>query len=257
MRATVTAVARPNAPLTPKAASPRAAAAKPIALKSITPAPRRLPAKPIAKPSVVAAKPKPPIWRSAPKSAAPKKSPNPLVAFARKAKSIAIGRAAPAKQKSAEPLPRKIAPVAPPAVPRAPSRPAAIVARQPANSPHRPAVPSVTNRPDENFRRLQSEKAEAIARAKASPASAKPTPVAKAPVSVKPSADIPPALLRNQAPTQDCPNCTASVAATLTRCSCGYVLSSPGEAVPAVALDATALAILTEGVSFNSSNRRR
>jgi hypothetical protein len=120
-------------------------------------------------------------------------------------------------------------------------------------------APAATARPDESFRRLQSQKAEAIEQSKRGAPSSKPSPTAarsKPPIERAP-ADIPPIALTPPNPTHECPNCTATVAANLKRCSCGYVLSSPGQEVPGITLDATALAILTEGVSFLSPNRRR
>lgn len=251
------------------------------------------PARPAPKPAVRAT-PKPPPTRATPAPPVTptrqQKPPQPAPAVAPKSRAapqVPAHRAEPPKARHA---PAARAPAgagtqsnsrpAPPAAP--PSRPAVAQARQkaapgmrakaaptppsataPKNSPKPPAqatspgngaprIPETASsaRPDDSFRRLQNRKAEAIAQSKTLPAATPHQPPS-------PPADVPPLALTKKNPTQECPNCTASVAASLTRCTCGYILSHPGEEVPAVALDATALAILTDGISFNSSNRRR
>jgi hypothetical protein len=252
----ITPVARPNAPLTPKTLPAPAMARKQTA-RIATPAvaAKALP-KPISKPLAAAARAKAPSWRNAPKAAVPKKAPNPLAAIVSKAKAAVIARAATPDKKVATALPRKPVPV--PArreIPKA-AKPVEI-ARPPINGQHRAVAPSVSHRPDESFRRIQAQKADAITRPK-TPSTPPQHPSANKPAPQRPPADIPPVtLLKQTAMTHECPNCTASVAADQARCTCGYVLSSPGQEVPAVSLDATALAILTEGISFFSPNRRR
>lgn len=158
-----------------------------------------------------------------------------------------------------------------PVVAKRQTRPAMIAAA--ANRPHAPTkptppvstpvngkkrvVPNITNRPDQSFRLRQTQKAEAIARSKSTPPVAPPRQVHTKSAPQPAPADIPPVAVSKREPTQECPNCTAAVAAGSIRCSCGYMLGRPGEEVPALTLDATALAILTEGISFSSSNRRR
>lgn len=242
-------VARMPTPLTLKAATPATtpkAMAPPAARSKVSPA-RAIASKPPT------TRTKWPGWRNALKAALPRKAPTAPMAIESKAKAAVVQHAAPVSRKAAAPLPRKAAPLS--AKPAAPAKRVEVAA--PVNGERGPATPSVTRQPDESFRRLQSQRADAITRAKTSPAAAKPAPSMSQPATQTPSADIPPLVLLKQTPMQECPNCTASVAADLTRCTCGYVLSSPGEEVPAVALDATALAILTEGISFFSSNRRR
>lgn len=57
--------------------------------------------------------------------------------------------------------------------------------------------------------------------------------------------------------TQECPSCTATVPVSRERCNCGYTFAKPTEQVPALTLDAGALAILTEGIKPNNPSRRR
>ena len=251
----ITPVARPNAPLTPRSL-PAPAIARKQTGRIATPAaaPKALP-KPTPKPQAPAVRAKSPGWRNAPKAAVPKKTPNPLVAIVSKAKAAVVGRATTSNKKVAMSLPRKPLPV--PArheIPKA-AKPVEI-AQPPINGQHRAVAPSVSNRPDESFRRIQAQKADAITRPKTPPTPPQ-RPSTNKPAPQRPPADIPPVTLLKQTAPHECPNCTASVAATQNRCSCGYVLSSPGQEVPAVSLDATALAILTEGISFLSPNRRR
>jgi hypothetical protein len=252
----ITPVARPNAPLTLKTL-PAPVIARKQTTRIATPAiaSKALP-KPIPKPSAPAVRAKSPGWRNAPKAAVPKKTPNPLAAIVSKAKAAVIGHTATPNKKVATALPRKPVPV--PARREIPiaAKPAGI-ARPPINGQHRAAAPGVSSRPDESFRRIQAQKAEAITRSK-TPSTPPKHPPTNKPAPQRPPADIPPVtLLKQTATTHECPNCTASVAADQARCTCGYVLSSPGQEVPAVSLDATALAILTEGISFLSPNRRR
>lgn len=251
----ITPVPRPNAPLTPKTLPAPVIARKQTAQIATPAAPKVLP-KPIPKPPAPAARVKSPGWRNAPKAAVPKKTPNPLAAIVSKAKAAVIGHTAPSNKKVAMALPRK--PVPAPARREIPiaARPIGI-ARPPINGQHRAVVPGVSSRPDESFRRIQAQKAEAITRSK-TPSTPPQHPPTNKPAPQRPPADIPPVtLLKQTATTHECPNCTASVAVDRARCTCGYVLSSPGQEVPAVALDATALAILTEGISFLAPNRRR
>ena len=127
-----------------------------------------------------------------------------------------------------------------------------------------PPIARPSAKPNESFRRAQARKADAIAQSKAV-ASQPPAPVAKS-VTARPSterapADIPPIaaapVVVAKTAKQDCPNCTASVAADAQRCGCGYTFARVSEQVPALTLDATALAILTEGISALGTTRRR
>jgi ribosomal protein L40E len=116
-----------------------------------------------------------------------------------------------------------------------------------------PVPVSVSAKPDAVFKRLQAQKAEAIARAntplrplRAAPPVKIDAPAAAAPVAAKVQA------------TQECPNCTATVPMDTERCRCGYQLSGDGARdVPAVTLDSTALAILQDGVASNGITRQR
>lgn len=140
---------------------------------------------------------------------------------------------------------------------KAPSAPTVFAKAQPAIP-----RPSITAEPDEAFKRLQAERAEAVAHAKARSAmkTAKPA-VKKSPGTQRaaspPAVPASPLLVAKAAPMQDCPNCTATVPADRKRCSCGYTFSRAAQEVPAIALDAGALAILTEGISRKSTTRRR
>lgn len=157
---------------------------------------------------------------------------------------IARGPSAVSAETTAAPGPRP--------APAAAARPTAV-----ATGGKTAQAPKISVRPGESFRRLQAERAEAIARAKpplVKPAVTPPKPAtARAAVARRPApkpADIPPIPIAAAKPAmQDCPNCTASVPADRQRCGCGYTFSRAAEEVPAITLDATALAILTEGIS--------
>jgi len=150
------------------------------------------------------------------------------------APAAAPSRAAPSS------APRPIRAARPPTPPPAPS--ATTPRTPPAPKQPTPAA-AMSSRPSEKFRRLQAQRAEAIARARA----AAPKPP-RAPADVAPKAPV----KRNAPPPppmQECPNCTASVPADRTRCGCGYTLSRAAQEVPPITLDAGALAILTEGIA--------
>lgn len=125
-----------------------------------------------------------------------------------------------------------------PAVPPPVSTPGAVIAQK---SPvtakttvdEQRRAPTV--KPDEKFTRLQAQRAEAVTRANKTAAAKRPPPK---PVAV-----------------QHCPNCTATAAADATRCGCGYTFSR-AEEVPALSLDAGALAILTGDTSLSATRRR-
>lgn len=223
---------------------------------------------PLARPNSVAASDT--LGRS-PKPAAPVRLPPPPIAGPIPSRTHAPAHQT--KAKTALPAPRPAATVTPKPIQPAPTAPRATAMARPANAPRDPNdagslpgtpsringkvqenIPAISVRPDDAFRRLQTQKAEAIARSKSN-AAAVAKPQRKPAVQAKP-ADIPPLVLLQRQQTQECPNCTASVSAELTRCGCGYMLQHPGEEVPALSLDATALAILTEGISSNSNRRR-
>lgn len=165
------------------------------------------------------------------------------------------------------------------------------------SKPHHPmAKPQSTTIPSARFRRMQARKAEAIAKAVLAPPSSA-APAAKQPVRqavvapATPSQECPsctatvplhltqcrcgyafsrpsdvPALALDvpvapvvvaQPEAQECPNCTATVPASRKQCGCGYTFSQSTEQVPALALDATALAILTDGIGTTRPLRRR
>ena len=190
-----------------------------------------------------------------PRPPTPQKAPARPVAMETKPRATPAAPATMIGAKAAANFPRKSVPTPPNrATPRASSNPVVSTAT-PANGQRRPANPGVTIKPDESFRRLQAQKAKAIT-TKLVTTAPKQRPATK-PAPQPAPADIPPLVFVKQNSTQECPNCTAAVAADLKRCSCGYILSRPGEEVPAITLDATALAILTEGITFNSPNRRR
>lgn len=125
-----------------------------------------------------------------------------------------------------------------------------------------PATPVQVATPSPVFRNMQARKAEAIAKAKLaveatpiSPVSA-PMPAQR----VEPPAALSPitASAKNaKNPTQECPSCTATVPADLEKCRCGYTFSQSTKEVPALTLDAAALAILTEGIAPKNTSRRR
>lgn len=202
-------------------------------------------------------------WKSAPKASpqrlpAPmerRKLPAPPIAAPPRPKALPAMRVAPAKppvvQRNSRPSTSPIA-NAPSQKPLIPNRPVS----PPVNGKSRRTAPTMTSRPDQRFRQAQTQKAEAIARSKPGAATGPARTNGKT-APQRASADIPPLVLSKKKWTQECPNCTASVAADSPRCGCGYMLARPGDEVPALTLDATALAILTEGISFNSSNRRR
>lgn len=104
--------------------------------------------------------------------------------------------------------------------------------------------------PSASFRQAQARKAESVvqttrnaARPRVSPVSAKPAPV--------------PAPAAPREASKACPNCTATVSRGAERCRCGYAFARPGEAVPALTLDAGALAILADGITLTGPSRRR
>jgi hypothetical protein len=243
-RARVVSVAKPAVRAPAKPVLAKAPVAKPVA-----PVTRMKVSTPNHAPRAQAVRTKPPSVSKAPapmvaKPSQPKLLPAPPPVAAR-------------RTVAANPPPRKPQPAAAKlATPKALPKPISVT---PVNRQWRPAVPATNIRPNENFRRLQSQKAEAIAQSKGAASSSPQPPVAvKAkPPTQRPPADIPPIALTPPDSTLECPNCTAKVAPNVTRCPCGYVLSSPGEKVPGITLDATALAILTEGVSVVSPNRRR
>lgn len=123
------------------------------------------------------------------------------------------------------------------------------------------ARPHISAKPDENFKRVQAKRADAVARAKTRAAKVEAPTIAKR-SATKPAAQpappqVPPLLIAAATPMQECPNCTATVPAQRKRCSCGYVFSRAAEEVPAITLDAAALAILTEGISANKNKAGR
>ena len=275
LRVSAAAPSRRAAPIAKPAVSPPRVAAPikiPVAPKAVAPTPilsKALAPIAIAPPAV--AKKVTPVSIGAPrapaaptKSYVPHKAPTPVstkkpvtLPVAAKPKAVVTARPATVVARVVTPPPRRPAPVlAIPATPKAPAKPS-VAAPTPVNGQHRPINPSVTTRPNESFRRVQAQKADAITRSKAAPIVSRPPQTTIRPTTQRASADIPPVVLLKSTSMQECPNCTAAVAATLTRCTCGYMLSSPGEEVPAVTLDATALAILTDGISSLSSNRRR
>lgn len=115
------------------------------------------------------------------------------------------------------------------------------------NEQRRAPRASATAKPNEAFTRLQAQRAEAVTQAKKIAATKRPQPA---------TAGAPPrAIVPAAAPAQVCPNCTATVAPDAKRCSCGYTFSR-AEEVPALSLDAGALAILT-GETPSPGSRRR
>lgn len=237
----------------PVAKPPVRAPVKPVPAK----APVAKPAAPVARFKVSTPNHTPHTRAVSTKPTITPKAPAPMFARQNQPKLLPAPRPAAARKTFVTNPPRKSQPTpAKLAAPKALPKPISVT---PVNGQRRPLVSAAASRPNESFRRLQSQKAEAIAQSKrTAPSSPQPPVVVKAkpPVQRAP-ADIPPIPLTPPDPTLECPNCTAKVAANVTRCSCGYVLSSPGEEVPGIALDATALAILTEGVSALPPNRRR
>lgn len=235
--------------------------AKPAVRAPVKPAPTKTPiAKPVApvtRMKVLTPNQTPPARAVHTKLPLTPKAPAPMVAQHSQPKLLPAPRPAAQRKTFAANPPHKSQPTtARVSAPKALPKPISVT---PVNGQSRPAVSAASVRPDESFRRLQSQKAEAISRSKrAAPSSPQPpaAAIAKPPAQRAP-ADIPPIPLTPPDSTLECPNCTAKVAANLARCPCGYILSSPGEKVPGITLDAAALAILTEGVSALSPNRRR
>lgn len=125
-------------------------------------------------------------------------------------------------------------PAIPKPIPTPAAKPAVPAAVKPAPSP----TPSAT------FRDLQARKAAALQSRAAPPRPMKPA----RPATARP-ADIPPLKPAAAAPpTQECPNCTASVPIKQERCSCGYLMSRPAQDIPAISLDSTSLDLITKGL---------
>lgn len=230
----------------------------------VRPAPQ--PAKPVmAKPAAVAkpAPPKPATTAIARIETMPKAQPAPRPAPIQHQPP----KQEPQKPKITNGIRRKPVP-SPTAAPRV-AAPAPVATVHELRMPARAPMPQPTAKPDESFRRAQAQKAEAIARSKMAAAARqepvlKPRavkPAAPKPIAERPPADIPPLVLAPVAASktamQDCPNCTARVAADAQRCGCGYTFARASGQVPALTLDATALAILTEGIASLDPNRRR
>lgn len=232
----------PSAPVPVQRPNPPAVVSKAVSspVRKIAAAPHAAPVKaPIARVE-------PPIQRQPmpPAAGKPKAAPPPQKAVPA-AHAAATRHASTAPQEPRRPIATAPAVRAQPTPPKAPPSPAGGAQRRKAES--------IASRPNEDFRRLQSQKAEAITRSKGAPRQT--VPAAKPPRQAAP-ANIPPVVSSKKGSTQECPNCTAVLAANQVRCTCGYTLARPGEEVPALALDATALAILTDGISFNSNRRR-
>jgi len=94
-----------------------------------------------------------------------------------------------------------------------------------------------TPTPGERFRRMQATKAQAAVAPAGQP-------------TAKPAA-------ANARTGQECPHCTARVAAGVERCRCGYTFSQASKELPPLSLDPGALAILTDGPFLTRKPPRR
>ena len=134
------------------------------------------------------------------------------------------------------------------------------IARAPQPQPARRSVNGAA-KPDAIFRQLQATKAEAAIRAQqakaAKPDVPKIAPPIPKPVATPVAKPAPQPVVKHEAITptpppapakQECPNCTATVAADTKVCRCGYAFPIITQEVPALKLDATALALLNEAL---------
>jgi hypothetical protein len=144
-------------------------------------------------------------------------------------------------------------PAAPIAAATVAARPTAVRSTGATAPTNRVATAGAT-RPDEVFRRLQAVKAQA---ALGAPTALTPMTAAPAPLSAPalPKSAVP--LKQATLPKLECPHCTAPVAANATACACGYAFSYNGNEVPGLALDATALSVLTEALSPATQRKLR
>lgn len=147
--------------------------------------------------------------------------------------------------------------------------PAATAAAAAAQKPSTPAPTPQTNavvkkndavshpapggvRPDVVFQRLQAAKANAALVAQQSQVKQQQAPKMTAPATPKtqPVATAPakPVIAATTA-KQECPNCTAYVQADAKTCRCGYAFPTSSHEVPALALDASALALLNDALN--------
>jgi hypothetical protein len=135
----------------------------------------------------------------------------------------------------------------------------AIPAARAVSMKREPVTPVQVATPSPVFRNIQARKAEAIAKTKLAAETAPLSPAA-APAPAKRAetpAALPPVTASAKNPTQECPSCTATVPAELEKCRCGYTFSQSTKEVPALTLDAAALAILTDGIAPKNTSRRR
>lgn len=135
----------------------------------------------------------------------------------------------------------------------------AIPAARAVSMKREPVTPVQVATPSPVFRNIQARKAEAIAKTKLAAETAPVSPAAApAPAKrVETPAALPPVTTSAKNPTQECPSCTATVPAELEKCRCGYTFSQSTKEVPALTLDAAALAILTDGIAPKNTSRRR
>lgn len=161
---------------------------------------------------------------------APTRAPEPSIATA----TVASVTLAPPPVVKPTAAPAPIAAATPTPAPSAKPVPAAMpvvttVAPQPAPKP--------TAQPNRAFRVRQAKMAEAIVR---NTVPASPSPSATSPARAVGAASKKHAA----AATKECPNCTAAVPPSTTRCRCGYGLSTASPEMASLSLDAGALAIL-------------
>lgn len=159
----------------------------------------------------------------------------------------AAAAAVPTKPATVHPLrakaPAPIAKTAPAATGSANKMASPAAAKPKAKASTAPAAPAV--KPDVVFQRLQAAKANAALLAKQT---AQPT-AAPAPKTVEPQKAATIATKPATTAKQECPNCTAYVQIDAKACRCGYTFPTSAHEVPALALDASALALLNDALN--------
>jgi len=157
--------------------------------------------------------------------------------------------------------PHKLIPKREPARSKAPSAPVAKPAE--IRSPPKPAAPKQAAKPNAKFRNRQAAKAAAVVRAARIAPPPAPVAPATAPVAVKslpapvqkPAAKAAPKKV-TAAATKDCPHCTATVAAAVERCRCGFGFTNASFEMPSLSLDAGSSAIASDDIKFGITPRR-
>lgn len=118
-----------------------------------------------------------------------------------------------------------------------------------------PVPPMHAAKPGAKFRKQQAAKAKALLH---SVRSAQPSPPAVARTEREKKPVVKPAASKHVtvAATKDCPNCTATVAAQVERCRCGFSFSDPSVGMPSLSLDAETTPVLDNDTNFSRIPRR-